>query len=281
MSKRKFLITPLGVSNIDHPTRKDINEIIAKENSFIDGESEMWEQSYIETQYCDIYSATDDLVIRNKLTRGIDEKTKIILIPGCGSKTKLQKHIINNYPEVEEVYCTDWSKTSLAHAQTDFYDGKVIYQVQDTRKTTFPNNKFDMVIISNSIVSGQDLSNRLMVDECYRILKPGGIFVGLFPTILGSCDVALLRDNPKANWLLDGTINLYKNTFYERFQNVTQLFYSPLRLRRIFNESGFRDIEFEICFFDSDFCVKESEKIYGIPADSDIYLWEILVKSKK
>jgi len=68
----------------------------------------------------------------------------------------------------------------------------VIYKKEETSHLSFFDNHFDVVIISNSILSENDLLNRRMLRECYRVLKKGGLLCGLFPSIFVPYEMALL-----------------------------------------------------------------------------------------
>ncbi|MEN8220223.1 MAG: methyltransferase domain-containing protein [Pseudomonadota bacterium] len=165
-------------------------------------------------------------------------------------------------------------------AQTSPRGFKIIYQQEDMSCMSFPDDCFDLVLIINSILSANDLLNRRMVKDCHRVLQTGGELHGFFPTIFMPLEISTLCPS-RLDWQTDGTIDLYKNTFYEHGQKMLQMFYSPLRLRHIFKEVGFKLKNFQVYFFDSDYFQKETERIYGILADSEVFIWEILATLEK
>jgi EEF1A lysine methyltransferase 4 len=57
----------------------------------------------------------------------------------------------------------------------------MVYEVMDVRKLTYPSESFDMVLdkstIDSLMCSDTPLTNvAAMVDEAYRVLKPGGVY---------------------------------------------------------------------------------------------------------
>jgi hypothetical protein len=118
-----------------------------------------------------------------------------------------------------------------------------------------------------------------MLKEFYKVLKPGGRLYGFFLTIFWDLEVAYLSQ-AKAHWLTDGTINLADSATYDRKWNDRQIFYTPLRLNRIFKEIGFKRLSFEVYLSDSPILVANMKETYDID-EPDIYPWEFLVRLEK
>jgi len=76
-------------------------------------------------------------------------------------------------------------------------------------------------------------------------------------------------------------LDIASNSFYESTQNLRQIFYTPIRLKTIFEEIGFIRRNFEFYFFDNDYFEKENERIYGLPQDSGLCIWEIFTVLEK
>lgn len=251
-----------------------------KMRPLIQREAQRWEENHEQSEYEDVWSITDNTEVLKALANGINENVKKVLIPGCGSKTDLQGYLVDNYKHLETIYCTDCSQHALNQAKDDCDHDKIIYQKVDTSGMPFENNFFDFILVANSILSGFDLLNRRMIKECHRALKPGQRLYGFFPTILCAYEISYL-DQRFAHLQTNGTINVLKNSFYESTQKMEQIFYTPLRLKHIVEEAGFKREKFEIYFFDSDYFMKESERVYGLPKDSGLCGWEILAILQK
>jgi SAM-dependent methyltransferase len=215
-----------------------------------------------------------------------------VLIPGCGSEIYLQKTLMEFCPHIGKVYCTDFSKVAIDVAKEKWrqVDGdsrlsnhQLIFEKADSCRLIEEKpdwrDKFDYILVVNSVLSSEDKENRQMLKNFYNVLKPGGKLYGLFPTILSDLEIAYLSKN-KAQLLTDGTINLPENAFYIKDSNTRQIYYTPLRLNRIFKEAGFKRLSFEINFGDSDILVTNMKETLDID-EPDIYTWEFLVRLEK
>jgi SAM-dependent methyltransferase len=214
-----------------------------------------------------------------------------VLIPGCGSEIYLQKALLEFCPRIGEVCCTDFSETAIdiARKKWEQADGEtklnsqIFFETVDSTQLTQEKpdwvEKFDYILVANSVLSGEDAINRQMIKEFYNALKPRGKVYGFFLTIFGDLEVAYLY-SPKACWLTDGSINLPDSAYYDRERNYRQILYTPLRLNQIFKEAGFKRLSFEVYFCDSNILMenfKNSEEI----DDPDICRWEFLVRLEK
>lgn len=215
-----------------------------------------------------------------------------VLIPGCGSEIYLQKTLIECCPRIGQIYCTDFSKTAIDRAQTNWQKAngderlnnqQLVFAEADSTKLTEQrpdwHEKFDYVIVVNSVLSDDDVKNRQMLGEFYKVLKPGGRLYGFFPTIFWDLEVAYLSQ-AKAHWLTDGTINLSDSAIYDRKWNDRQIFYTPLRLNRIFKEAGFKRLSFEVYLSDSAISVANLKETFEID-EPDIFDWVFLVRLEK
>ena len=277
---KRWVITSMEQSNLDQIDDSEEKHLIKKDKKKIEMESSYWENDHKKNEYNNIFSITESEKVCQELTKGIDKNTKYIIIPGCGSKTNLQKYIIDNYKDIECVYCTDYSESAIKQSIKNYNHPKIKYHIQDPSNLSYEEEKFDLVIISNSILSNSDILNRKMIQECYRVLKQKGKLYGFFPSIYCALDIAHL-DTRFSHFMTTGMLNLAKNTFYEKTQGTEQIFYTPLRLNQIFLEANFVRKAFEIQFFDDDYFKEESEKVYGLPKDSGLYVWEILTVLEK
>jgi SAM-dependent methyltransferase len=239
-----------------------------------------WEEEYQQHGYSKVWSITLDVSAREALLQFVPRTVRQVLIPGCGSETALQQHLIAAFPQVEAVWCTDWSQNALDRAAYSFSHPKVRYQQEDTARLSFSEGSFDVVLIVNSILGAEDALNRAMVQECYRTLRESGRLVGFFPTIFCALEHSYLYPGVQF-FRTGGFLSVEDNAFYDKERRTRQLYYSPLRLARICKEAGFTRERFELFFFDSEYARRQTEKIYGIPPDSDLFIWEILAVLKK
>ena len=109
--------------------------------------------------------------------------------------------------------------------------------------------QWDVVVNVNGILSERDEENRDILDSCFRALKPGGVLLGMFPTIFSAPYISYVDNDP--DWL--EVVDLERSAYYEDKQKLWQIFYTPLRLRRVLIESGFKLKKMEIFFCDSDY----------------------------
>ncbi|MEH2107736.1 methyltransferase domain-containing protein [Nostoc sp.] len=216
-----------------------------------------------------------------------------VLIPGCGSEVYLQKKLLEFCPNIQHIFCTDFSSKAINKAQKNWQKlaedinlkaEQFIFEEADSTKLTEQKpdwkNKFDYVIVVNAVVSDDDLKNRQMIKEFYQVLKPGGKIYGFFPTIYCDLEIAYLDDS-KSHWLTDNIINLTDSAnYYHKNRYTRQILYTPLRLNRIFQEAGFQRLGFEIFFNDSDFTANNYRKKLEIK-DLDIVHWQFLVRYEK
>ena len=237
-----------------------------------------WNNNYQKYQYDDVFSITEDRDVCKKLASGIKENSNKILIPGCGSKTYLQDYISTIFDG--DIICTDWSKHALEIAKESSKSDKICYFKDDMTNMQFDDNTFDNIIISNSILSGDDRNNRKMLNECNRVLKKGGTLTGLFPSVYATYEISYLDEQFKY-LRKENIISIEDNTFYETTQDMYQIFYTPIRLRRIFKENNFKTEKFEIFFCDSEHLLEENEKIYKLPKESDLVIWEFFIELTK
>ena len=216
-----------------------------------------------------------------------------VLIPGCGSEIYLQKKLLEFCPNIQQIFCTDFSSNAISKGQENWRKfavdlnlqaDQLVFEEADSTKLTEQKpdwkNKFDYVIVVNAVVSDDDLKNRQMIREFHQVLKPGGKIYGFFPTIYCDLEIAYL-DPSKSHWLTDSIINLTDSANYcHKNRYSRQILYTPLRLNRIFQEAGFQRLGFEIFFNDSDFAAKNYREKLEIN-DLDIVHWQFLVRYEK
>lgn len=235
-----------------------------------------WEELYQRGSLDKVMSLVEDEAAMNLVLEALKRQSECrdILIPGCGTRVALQRVIVETGPETLKVTCTDYAGVVGTCAEA-FSHERVRYVDADTTRLPW-DSAFDAVLIVNSIVSGSDSENRDMLESCSRALRPGAVLIGFFPTIFCALDIALLEGN--ADKMLN--IDLARSLCYEEVQDVSQVFYSPLRLRRILHESGLRVELMSVFFCDSDYFSSEGRRLYDI-FDEDLAPYEFFVVATK
>ena len=249
--------------------------LIAKPALDLSDREYIWEHRH-GAGYNKVYSMTDDAALRARIVRelaGLPHHKKI-LIPGCGSKDRLQKDIAKKVPGCKHVLCTDFAKVAAIPARRN-RNQAIEYRGLDSGKLGI-SKEFDAVVIVNSVISESDLENRNILASCFRALKPGGYLTGFFPTIFCALDFAITSKSPQWRRYVKKRVDL--DTFSEGIKGKwdTQIFYSPLLLDHILRETGFVRRKLEIYFLDTPYFVKEGKSVYGI-TDPDLRAYELFV----
>lgn len=131
----------------------------------------------------------------------------------------------------------------------------------------------------NSVVSNDDEANRKMIDEFAKVLKPGGKLYGFFQTTLCYVDICYLS-RQHAHCMTEGFVDVAHNRVWDAEWQAAQIYYTPLRLNRIFKEAGLKRLSMEIDFLDSERFVEFFKEGIGHD-DPDIYCWHLLVRYEK
>ena len=133
----------------------------------------------------------------------------------------------------------------------------------------------DLVITINSVLSDSDDENRGLLAAFRDAIPEGGVLAGLFASILAPLEMGYLQPDRA---ILD-QVNLEECRFAERRQGITQIFYSPLRLRMVLAEAGFRLDRMEVVFLDSPELAQQARDYYGLGTDPDVMAWELFVEA--
>ncbi|MEK7991986.1 MAG: methyltransferase domain-containing protein [Thiotrichaceae bacterium] len=273
----RWVITHQGRSNLSTINDSEEECLFNQFQAEIEAEKHSWNHTHSSLGYAGtVISVTDDMRVCEDLCSEIDEQVETILIPGCGSKTHLQQYIIEHFPNIKLIHCTDWSQDAIQIAAHELSHKKITYTAEDSTQLPFESHQFDYVITSNSVLSSNDLANRRMIQEFYRVLKPKGTLKGLFPSVYFALEIAYL-DKRFSHLITDGSINIAKSTLYEPKNDQVQILYTPLRLKQIFEKVGFKKKMFEVCFLDNPHFLAENEQIYHISPDSGLCVWEFMV----
>lgn len=88
-----------------------------------------------------------------------------------GSSTGIMTHLLSH--EFKQTTGIDIDEKAVAYSQKEFENEKLEFHLQDSMDIKYPDNTFDVVNCSHIYEHVPD-SKRLM-DEIYRVLKPGGV----------------------------------------------------------------------------------------------------------
>ena len=99
-------------------------------------------------------------------------KDKKILDIACGSG--YGSYLLSK--SAKEVYGGDINKTAINFATSHYQHSNLVYKYMNAINLPFSNNSFDMIVSFETIE--HVLNYRKFLNECKRILKPNGIFIG-------------------------------------------------------------------------------------------------------
>ncbi len=139
-------------------------------------EAELW-KPYSEDFDNKVFSFTQFDHHRKKIMDNI--RLGLVLNVGTGPTPHLNRELILNG---NRVIATDFSGAMLEEARAKFNSPEVCYVLSDTNALAIDDGQCDTVLAINSILPADPDDVCLMLRECYRTSKPGGRFVGVFPS---------------------------------------------------------------------------------------------------
>ena len=209
-----------------------------------------------------------------------------VLISGCGIQNKFEMALAQALPQFD-FHCGDFpeviklaqanfeaAQTELGHRFTNIH-----YETIDA--TDLPQrDEYDLIITINSVLATNHSTNVAMIQSFCQALKPGGRLMGIYPSIWALTDILTIYG--RLDFETEG-IDLLRNSYFEKQQQVEQIFYSPLRLRQIMLAAGFEVARFEIFFCDTPAIARASKQYYPELCDPDagIVLYEHYVEAVK
>lgn len=251
---------------------------IESETKFSKEQRERYWSNVHSADYKSVFSVTQDQAVLDGMIedlKSIIPSPKKVLIPGCGSKVHLQERLHVEFPKLSQV-CIDFKEVvdvaakRLQFPEIDFIGGNFL-DVENI------GNDFDAALIVNSILSEDHAENCSLVEKIFASLRPGGVLIGLFPTILATIDIAWIEGTPSERI---HQVDLSRSAFYERQQQLWQIFYTPLRLRRLLLSVGFEKLKMEIMFLDSEYFKEHTKEYYGI-SEPEVFIYELLTIALK
>jgi len=233
-----------------------------------------WESEHADHDYEGVFSISQD---EGVIGPCVDAITRAgchrVIVAGCGSNVALQQAIAERVPQLESVTGVDFpGVVEVAARRTD--DPRIGYVGADIAVDGCGVSG-DCVVTINSVLSDVDDENRALLRRFREALPAGGLLAGFFPTIFTPVELGYLQPDRR---MLD-QVNLEECRFSEEKQGLTQIFYSPLRLRAVLREAGFRLERMEVVFFDSPELADHARDYYRLGDDPDVLAWELFVEA--
>ena len=233
-----------------------------------------WETEHADHDYEGVFSISHDEGVIGPCIDAITQRgCRRVIVAGCGSDVALQQAIADRVPEVEWVTGVDFpGVVEVAACRTD--DPRIRYVGADIAVDGCGVSG-DCVITINSVLSDLDDENRALLRRLREAVPPGGLLAGFFPTIFTPVELGHLQPDRR---MLD-RVNLEECRFAEDRQGLTQIFCTPLRLRALLGEAGFRLHRMEVVFLDSPELADHARTYYGLGDDPDVMAWELFVEA--
>ena len=233
-----------------------------------------WESEHRDNDYAGVFTVSQDEVV---VSRCVDvaarHGSRTVLVAGCGSNVIIQQALLDRVPTVECVVGVDFpGVVEVAASRLD--DPRARWVGADIASEGC-GEQADCILTINSVLSDSDEENRAILRAFRQAMATGGVLAGLFASILAPLEMGYLQDDRA---ILD-QVNLEECRFAERQQGITQIFYSPLRLRMVLGEAGFRLDRMEVVFLDSPELAQQARDYYGLGTDPDVMAWELFVEA--
>ena len=249
-------------------------------------EKKIWEEAHGNGYTNKVFSLLDSKLVLDKFQQELlhfrnDVDCIKVLIPGCGSNVNLQLCCDKVFGEKVVIYALDWSKEAIEKSKekTNSLGIHVNYLNQSYYDLKIEPSFFDIIIMSNAIVSDSYENNVAAIANLIGVLKSGGTLLGLLPSPFNMLDYALTNSDAR-EWLVDGTVNVNERRIYEKnFSN--QRFFSPLELYILLKKNNCIIDKFELFFYDDDDFAKQISNLYKIRYNNDYCFWGYFINVKK
>ncbi len=178
---------------------------------------------------------TGDMALKRrarKIIEGLEvkESDKILEI-GCGNGYYLS--LLSRLKLKLNLSGIDNVQMALNDAKKFISDKRVKLILADASKLPFLNNTFDKIVMSEVIEHVKD--EKATLDEAYRVLKPGGIFV------LTTCNIDYPFLWDPINWILQHIFNTYiKKGFWSGIWSQHERLYQKDKIERLVKKAGFK-----------------------------------------
>jgi ubiquinone/menaquinone biosynthesis C-methylase UbiE len=245
-------------------------------------ERKKWDLNHTTQHYRDVYSILDDVSLqsryRESLIKIAGSDIQRILIPGCGSNITLQKLCWEIYGSQCEIYAIDWSHQALlqSRAKTEKLNISVKYLEGDFTQLGHEDGYFNIVLLSNTLVSRDFDANVAALKEISRVTIPGGKITGAFPCAFAMFDYALTSGLAE-HWLADGTVDAESRKIYEQSQDMHQRLFTPLELLSACGDANLELEEMQIHFYKGAGFASQMVQLYKTPYSEKYSLWGLYI----
>ena len=144
------------------------------------GNVNYWDERYSSQEHKDFDWYQDASVLKTLLAPHLKKKPDFeILIPGCGNSTLGSQLYDDGYVNITSI---DISSVVIAQMHDKYIDkSEMEYQKMDARSMQIPDNCFDLIIdkalLDAQLCSIDNASSvSALLNEMYRVLKPGGCY---------------------------------------------------------------------------------------------------------
>ncbi len=166
----------------------------------------------------------------------IDAKKGQVILDGMDGYGSVAKEILKK-TEAEgfhlEIYTVDESSVQVERARQNIPHAEEQHIIQaDIRKVPFEDNKFDTVVIKMGIHEVPKGEQIKVVQEMYRVLKPGGKFVTWELSFLDPETQKAFQDIIRKKDEIAGFEKLVTNRYFPRRDELLELF----------TEAGFQNV---------------------------------------
>ncbi len=249
---------------------------------------DMWAKAY-EDAKGGFVSMAVDVDFKKKLLSEIEaisaggSKFKNILLVGCGVEGVIENEIAQMFPDAI-VYCGDFEKV-VEQVNEENKEKNVKYIPLDTTQLD-EVEKYELIINLDTVASDSHNENTTMMTACHRALTFDGIYIGTFSSVFAWVDIAYLEDefegqtNGRMHLVDLARSSILKVPESEKHPDVWRIYYTPLRLRYLLQQTGFDVKKIELYFCDSKYFIDATKIDYEIQ-DPDLPLYEHYVVAKK
>lgn len=232
---------------------------------------EYWVGVHSEHQYGDVFSVTEDDAVRRQIVAAVLDApgSRELLVVGCGSRVVLQQDLIASTGDDTKITATDYQGV-VELAQAQYSHPRLRYVALEDQEVF--ENRFDVVVAINVMISDSDRENRRLLAEWSTALVRHGRLVALAPILSAGYELGTLGDRPD----LLQCLQCNESRWTEKHQGITEIEYLPLRVRRILKEVGLGLLELRIVFFEGPGSRRQTLVHYGID-DDDLLVYEQLM----
>lgn len=124
-----------------------------------------------------LYANPSRRILWRQLARIVADVKGSVLDIGCGDGRLLEMIANQRWRKIEDIYGIDYSSEAIKQAQRRISGANLLQS--DIHRLNFPDNYFSAIIASETLEHANDPS--VVLQEGYRVLRPGGLFIITIP----------------------------------------------------------------------------------------------------